>query len=128
MSLSSWESELYVAVSTGVEALGLQSRLRDIRTNSRETIACDNQGVVDRTARQGLVLTKHVHTKHLWLLAARDEGRLDVAKIRTDRSPADLPTKPLPFHRIQELCKLVGVEYDQDSLTREAPKKGPLVP
>ena len=29
MSLSSWESELCAAVSTGVEALGLQSGLRE---------------------------------------------------------------------------------------------------
>ena len=27
----------------------------------------------------------------------------------------------MPFNRIHELCKLVGVEYDQDSMTREAP-------
>ena len=112
VSLSSWESELYAAVSTGVEALGLQSGLKDFGNNTRVTIACDNQGVVDHTARQGLGLAKHVHTRHLWLQAARDEGRLDVVKIPTERNPADLLTKPLPFSRIEELCRLVGVEYD----------------
>ena len=76
--------------------------------------------MVDHTARQGLGLAKHVHTRHFWLQAARDEGRLDVVKIRTERNPGDLLTKPLPFNRIQELCKLVGVEHDQDSMTREA--------
>ena len=90
--------------------LGLQSGLRYFGNNTRVTIACDNQGVVDHTARQGLGLAKHVHTRHLWLQAARDEGRLDVVKIPTERNPADLLTKPLPFSRIQE--KLVGVEYD----------------
>ena len=113
MSLASWGSELYAAVSTGLEALGLQSGLRDFGHNTRDTrvtIACDNQGVVDDTARQGLGLAKHVHTRHLWLQAARDEGRLDVVKIPTERNPADLLTKPLPFSRIEELCRLVGVE------------------
>ena len=71
VSLSSWESELYAAVSTGVEALGLQSGLKDFGNNTRVTIACDSQGVVDHTARQGLGLAKHVHTRHLWLQAAR---------------------------------------------------------
>ena len=80
--------------------------------NTRVRIACDNQGVVDHTARQGLGLAKHVHTRHLWLQAARDEGRLDVVKIPTERNLADLLTKPLPFSRIEELCRLVGVEYD----------------
>ena len=84
----------------------------DFGKNTRVTIACDNQGVVDHTARQGLGLAKKVHRRHLWLQAARDEGRLDVVKIPTERNPADLLTKPLPFSHIEELCRLVGVEYD----------------
>ena len=106
MSLLSWESDLYAAVSTGVESL-----------------ACDNQRVVDHRARQGLGLAKHVHTRHLSLQAEKDNGWLDVVKIPTERDLADLLTKPLPFDRIQELCKLVGVEYDQDSKTLEV--RGP---
>ena len=31
------------------------------------SIACDSQGVVDHTARQGPGLSKHVHARHLWL-------------------------------------------------------------
>ena len=67
MSLPLWESELYAAVSIEVEALGLQSALRGLGNNTRATNACDNQGVLDHTARQGLGLGKHVHTRHLWL-------------------------------------------------------------
>ena len=84
--------------------------------NTLVTIACD-KGVVDHTTRQGLGLAKHVHTRHLWLQAAKDEGPLDMVKIRSERHPAVLLTKLLPFNRIQELCKLVGIEYDQDSKT-----------
>ena len=72
VSLSSWESELCAAVSTWGEALGLQSGCRDLDNITRLTIACDNQGMVDHTARQGLGLTKHVHTRHLVL--ASGEG------------------------------------------------------
>ena len=54
VSLTSREGELYFAVSTGVEAPGLRSWLRDFGVNTRVTIACDNHGVVDHTARQGL--------------------------------------------------------------------------
>ena len=75
--------------------------------------------MVDHTARQGLGLAKHMHTGHLWLQAAMDEGRLGVVKIPTERNLADLLTRPLSFDRIQELCKLVGVEYDEDSKTLE---------
>ena len=65
VSLSLWESELYAAVSIGVEALGLQSELRDFGNNTRVTLAWDTQGVVDQTARHGPGLAKHVHTRHL---------------------------------------------------------------
>ena len=70
--LSSWESELFAAASTGVEALGLQSGLRDFGNNTRVTIACDSQGVVDHTARQGLGLAKQ--RAHETSLAASSEG------------------------------------------------------
>ena len=42
VSLSSWESELYAAVSTGVEALGL--RLRDFGNNTRVTVHATTKG------------------------------------------------------------------------------------
>ena len=53
VSLTSREEELYVAVSTGVEALGLRSGLRDLGNNTRVTIACDNHGVVDHAGGSG---------------------------------------------------------------------------
>ena len=80
VSLSSWESELRASVSTGLRALGLQSGLSGLGNSARVTVARDNQGVMDHTARQGLGLAKHVHTRHLWLQAAQDEGRFDVVR------------------------------------------------
>ena len=76
------------------------------------TLACDNQGVVDRAARQGSGLAKHVHTRHLWLQA--EDGRLDVVNIWTERNLADILSEPLLVNRIQELCRLVGVQHDMN--------------
>ena len=70
VSLSSWETELFAAVTTGAEAIGRQRGLRDIEI-------------------------------------AQDEACIRMVKIGTDLKRTDLPTKPLPFKRIQELCKLV---------------------
>ena len=114
ISLSSWESELYAGVTAGVEALGLQSGLRDFGCQRDVVLVSDNQGVVDHTARQGLGLAKHVHVRHLWLQAARNEGRIDVQKVRTELNPADVLTKALPFERIRSLCRMVGAVYDGD--------------
>ena len=45
-----------------------------------------------------------------------------IQQIKGERHLADLHAKPLPFDRIQELCKLAGVEHDQDWMTRAAPE------
>ena len=71
VSLSSWESEPYAAVPTGVEAFGLQSGLKDFGNNTRVTIACDNQGVVNRTAHQAQVGEARAHETSL---TASSEG------------------------------------------------------
>ena len=120
VSLSSWESELYAGVTTGVEAIGLQSGLADFGLKCRVTLMSDNQGVVDHTARQGLGLAKHVHTRHLWLQAARESGQLDVCKVHTSRNVVDVLTKAFPFSAIRDLCRRVNVVYDGDSLVESS--------
>ena len=116
ISLSSWESELYAGVTTGVEAIGLQSGLADFGIRCRATLMSENQGVVDHTARQGLGLAKHVHIRHLWLQTARESGQLDVCKVHTSRNAADVLTKALPFNVIRDLLRRVNVVYDGDAL------------
>ena len=86
MSLLSWESELYAAVSTGTEGLRLPTGLRDLWNNTRVRLACDNHAVADHMTRPGLGLPSPLHTRHLWLQAGRDEGRLDVVKFLTEKS------------------------------------------
>ena len=81
MSLSSWESELYAAVSTGVEALA-SKRVTDLRNNTRVTNACDNQGVVDHTARQGLVLAGLFAQGHVYNVAVVPDN-LQVSAVLT---------------------------------------------
>ena len=102
VSLSSWESELFAAVSTGVEALGLPSGLRGFGNNTRVTIAWTTPHVRESGWRS--TCTRDIS-------ACKQRG-MKVVKIPTERSPADLLTKPLPFSRIEELCRLVGVKYD----------------
>ena len=84
-------------------------------------IVCDNQGWWttqhfrdfgwQNTCAQDMFGCKRRGMKAGWM----------VVKIRTERNLVDLLRKLLPFSRIQELCKLVGVEYDEDFMTREAP-------
>ena len=92
-------------MSTGVEALGLQSGLRDLGNNTRVTIAHYHEEVV------GLGLAKHVRTRPLWQQAARGEGRLDDED--SDSAKSRCHSHP------RAVQALVGVEYDQDSKTPE---------
>ena len=56
---------------------------------------------------------ENIYARFLWLQAARDEVRLDMEKVTTDRNPA----KPLLSSRVQALCKMATVEFD-DSRNR----------
>ena len=92
-SLSSWESELHAAVTTGVEAIGLQTGLRDMRSDVTVTIACDNQGAHSPTR-----LAKHAHTGLLRFQTVRDEGGIRIVKIGTDLNPAAHATAAVQTH------------------------------
>ena len=66
----------HAVVTPEVEAIGV--------SDVKATIACDSHGAVDHAARQGSGLAKHLHTIHLSLQTARNEGRMNIVKIGRD--------------------------------------------
>ena len=45
VALSSWESELFAAITTGTRSLGIQSELMDLGYSCSVTVATDSQSV-----------------------------------------------------------------------------------
>ena len=102
VALSSWESELFAAITSGTRSLGIQSELMDLGYNCSVTV------VIDHSRRRGhTVATKHVGLRGLWLQEALENRKLELEKLDTATNPADVCTKGLPG--IRELCRLARV-------------------
>ena len=72
VALSSWESELFAAITSGTRLLGIQSELMDLGCSCSVTVATDSQSVNDHSRRRGhSVALKHVGLRGPWLQEAR---------------------------------------------------------
>ena len=110
VALSSWESELFAAITWGTRSSGIQSELMDLGHSCSVSVATDSQGVIDHSKRRGhCVAPKHVGLRGLWLQEALVDGKLELEKVETATNPADVCTKALPGNRIRELCRLARV-------------------
>ena len=94
VALSSWESELFAAIMSGMRSLRIQSELMDL---SRQTVRAS---LITRDA------SKHVGLRGLWLKESLVDGKLKLEKVNTATNRADVCTKALPGNRIRELCRL----------------------
>ena len=110
VALSSRESELFAAITSGTRSLGIQNELMDLGYNSSVTVATDSQSVIDHSRRRGHSdASKHVGLRGLWLQEALVDGKQALERVDTARNPADACTKALPGYRIRELCRLARV-------------------
>ena len=91
VALSSWESELFAAITSGTRSFGIQSELMDLGNNCSVTVATDSQSVIDHSRRRShSVAPKHVGLRGLWLLENR---KLELEKVDTATNPGDVCTK-----------------------------------
>ena len=68
VALSSWESELFAAITSGTRSLGTHGELMDLGYSCSVTVATDSQSVIDHSKRRGhSVASKHVGLRGLWL-------------------------------------------------------------
>ena len=93
VALSSSESELFAAITSGTRSLGT-----------------DSQSVIDHSKRRGhSVASKHVGLRGLGLQVAPVDGKLELEKVETAMNLADVCANALPGNRIRELCRLARV-------------------
>ena len=101
VALSSAESELYAAVKTASEGLGIQSVARDLGISWRLNLHLDASATMCLVNRRGLGKAKHVDMQNLWIQEASKSGRFSTKKVDTSVNLADLMTKPIPKARIE---------------------------
>ena len=96
IALSSWESELFAAISVGTRCLGVNAELADLGRDQPIVLASDNQSVIDHSRRRGHAsASKHVGLRGLWLQEALARKTLSMRKVHTTLNPADVCTKAL---------------------------------
>ena len=105
VALSSWESELFAAITSGTRSWGIQSELMYLGYKCSVTVATDSQSVIDHLRRRG----HSVALRGLWLQEALLDGKLELEKVDTAMNPTDVCTKALPGNRVRELCRLAWV-------------------
>ena len=94
VALSSWESELFAAITSGTTSLGIQSESMDLAYTCSVTVATDSQSIIDHSRRRGhSVASKHVGLRGLWLQEAPMHGKLKLEKVDSAVNPADVCIK-----------------------------------
>ena len=102
VSLSSAESELYAAVNTASEGLGIQSVAEDLEVSCGLNVHLDATATMCLVKRGGLGKAKHVDMQNLRMQEASKSGRFTTRKVGTNVNPADLMTKPLAKPKIEQ--------------------------
>ena len=130
--LSSAASELYAAVKTASEGLGIQHITKDMGISCGLNLHLDASATTCLVNRRGLGKAKHVDMQNLWIQEAPKAGRFVTKKVGTNVNPADLMTKPLAKRKIMQLMSIMGYEclgIDVDSLEgRSTGYDGTFVP
>ena len=81
VTLSSAESELYAAVKTASEGLGVKSVAKNLGISCRLNLHLDASATMGLVNRRGLGKAKHVDMQNLWIQEASKSGRF-VTKAR----------------------------------------------
>ena len=111
IALSSAEAELYAAVLTASEAMGLQALSRDMGVERKIALSIDASAAIALLHREGLGKAKHVEVQSLWLQTAVREKKIILNKVGTNYNTADLFTKGLSVQKVEFFLKQLGYYF-----------------
>ena len=93
VALSSGESELYAALKSAAETLGLMSMLKDLNWVMEGKVYGDASAALGIIHRIGLGQARHIDTSLLWIQQTAAERHLTFTKVLGKNNPADIFTK-----------------------------------
>lgn len=91
---SSGESQFYVSVRGGADALGLQATLEDLGWRLKPKVRVDSPAFNAVSGREGVSKAQHFQVWYLWVLQAVRRIRIENKQIRGGKNPVDGPTEP----------------------------------
>lgn len=93
IALSSGEAELYALVRGAAQTKGLVSMLADFGVRAGAIVCSDSSAAIGISHRKGLGKTRHIQVQDLWIQEELMKKRMQVKKIGTHQTPADMMTK-----------------------------------
>ena len=113
VAISSAESELYAAVKTSSEVLGLMSLMKDLGVHVAGSVLGDASACLGIIQRKGLGKVRHIDTSYLWVQERAARKEILYGKIWGKKNPADLMTKYLPAEVIREHLERLGGRFEE---------------
>jgi hypothetical protein len=108
ISLSSGEAEYVALVKAASEGLGAQSLIQELGITARLRIGLDSSAAKSVASRSGVGRMRHLETRRLWVQEAVKSGRFVLDKVRGDKNPANLLTKPLSHDQMLEELEMLN--------------------
>jgi hypothetical protein len=107
-ALSSGEAEFYAIIEGASRALGIQALMVDMGFECSVRMKSDSSAGRAISLRKGTGKLRHLQVKYLWIQDALFEKRLVIEKVKGVENPADVGTKFLMAHEIQNVTKRYG--------------------
>ena len=111
VSLSSGESEYYGIVKGSATGLSVQALAKDWDLELKLELKADSSAGLGAAQRQGLGRLRHVQTRYLWVQERVRQGDVGVSKVRGDRNPSDMLTKPMDRGKREYFMNMIGQWY-----------------
>ena len=114
IALSSAEAELYALLRATTQTLGLIAIGKDLGVTLNAAVHTDASATLGIINRQGLGKLRHIGVQYLWMQEKVKNGDVSVLKVPGAENPADLCTKYLAAHTIEQLTARIGVQGTSD--------------
>lgn len=111
VTLSSAESELLGAVKAGVEALGMQSLLQDLGTDTRMCIYMDASAALGVIQRKGVGNARHLDVGTLWLQEKQLKQIIEFKKIHGLANAGDIMTNDVRRETMEKRVAAIICEW-----------------
>ena len=124
VALSSGEAEYYALVKALAEAIGMRSLARDLGWEMKLRVWVDSTAAKSIASRVGVGKVRHLEVRYLWVQEKLRAKEFTLKKIRGDRNPADVLTKPLGVSEVRPKIGFVGGHImDRGGCGNDAPRE-----
>ena len=108
VALSSAEAELYAVTKAASQALGLMSRLDDLRQAVKTISFTGLSATIGIVRRSGFGKLRHLNVRYLWLQDQVREGMVSLTKVKGTDNPADIVTKNVSHQLAKKHLEALG--------------------